>query len=134
MSGDDRAHGVWSAVKKDPRIDAHIASLEPAQQEALRAVRETLHQVIPDGEETIKYAMPCITVKGKGVAAFDAFKNHWSYFPMSGSVVDAVNGLPAWTEASKGTLRVPLDRRLSVTVVRKLVKARLAEINGAKGR
>lgn len=82
----------------------------------------------------MSYNMPCVAVGGKDVAAFDAFKNHWSYFPMSGSILGSVTGLPAWTEASKGTLRVPLDKRLTKTVVRKLVRARLDEINGVTAR
>ena len=121
-------------MKTDKRIDAHIAKCAPAQQEALRAIRALLHEVLPDAEETISYNMPCVAVGGKDVAAFDAFKNHWSYFPMSGSILGSVTGLPAWTEASKGTLRVPLDKRLTKTVVRKLVRARLDEINGVTAR
>jgi len=62
------------------------------------------------------------------VAAFEAFKEHWSYFPMSGSVLEQVTGLPDWVEAERGTLRVPLDRRLSKQLVRRLVRVRLDEI------
>lgn len=112
----------------DPRIDQHIAGFAPHQQAPLLHIRALLTELLPDGEETIKYRMPCFTIRGKGVAAFDAFKHHWSYFPMSGSVLDAVAGLPAWVEADKGTLRVPLDRRLTKAIVAKLVRVRLAEI------
>lgn len=62
------------------------------------------------------------------MAAFEAFKEHWSYFPMSGSVLEQVTGLPDWVEAERGTLRVPLDRRLSKQLVRRLVRVRLDEI------
>ena len=62
-------------------------------------------------------------------AGFDGFKNHCSYFPHSGNVVEQVSGVPAWcTVATKGTLQFPVDRPLPKTVVRKLVKARLKEI------
>ena len=82
----------------------------------------------------IKYAMQCITVQGKGVAAFEAFKEHWSYFPMSGSVLEHVTGLPDWVEAERGTLRVPLDKRLTKQIVRRLLRVRLDEIEAAANR
>jgi uncharacterized protein YdhG (YjbR/CyaY superfamily) len=118
----------------DERIDRHIEQLSERHQAPLRHIRALLHEVLPAGEETIKYAMPCIAVQGKGVAAFDAFKEHWSYFPMSGSVLERVTGLPDWVEAERGTLRVPLDKRLTKQLVRRLVRVRLDEIEVAANR
>ena len=121
-------------MQHDERIDRHIEQLSERQQAPLRHIRALLHEVLPAGEETIKYAMPCIAVQGKGVAAFDAFKEHWSYFPMSGSVLEHVTGLPDWVEAERGTLRVPLDKRLTKQLVRRLVRVRLDEIEVAANR
>jgi uncharacterized protein YdhG (YjbR/CyaY superfamily) len=121
-------------MQYDERIDRHLEQLSERHQAPLRHIRALLHEVLPSGEETIKYAMPCIAVQGKGVAAFDAFKEHWSYFPMSGSVLEHVTGLPDWVEAERGTLRVPLDRRLSKQIVRRLVRVRLDEIEAAANR
>lgn len=113
----------------DERIDRHLEALPGPQAAALRHVRSLLREVLPAGEETIKYRMPCIAVRGKGVAAYEAFADHWSYFPLSGSVLAAVPGLPAWADTDKGTLRVPLDKRLTKGLVRALVRARLDEIS-----
>ena len=121
-------------MQYDERIDRHIEQLSERHQAPLRHIRALLHEVLPAGEETIKYAMPCIAVQGKGVAAFDAFKEHWSYFPMSGSVLEHVTGLPDWVEAERGTLRVPLDKRLTKQLVRRLVRVRLDEIEVAANR
>jgi uncharacterized protein YdhG (YjbR/CyaY superfamily) len=121
-------------MQYDERIDRHIEQLSERHQAPLRHIRALLHEVLPAGEETIKYAMPCIAVQGKGVAAFEAFKEHWSYFPMSGSVLERVTGLPDWVEAERGTLRVPLDRRLTKQLVRRLVRVRLDEIDAAANR
>jgi uncharacterized protein YdhG (YjbR/CyaY superfamily) len=121
-------------MQYDERIDRHIEQLSERHQAPLRHIRALLHEVLPAGEETIKYAMPCIAVQGKGVAAFEAFKEHWSYFPMSGSVLERVTGLPDWVEAERGTLRVPLDRRLTKQLVRRLVRVRLDEIEAAANR
>lgn len=116
-------------MREDERVEAHIAAQPAERQAPLRHVRGLLHAVLPAGEETIAYGMPCIAVRGKGVAGFDAFERHWSYFPMSGAALDAVPDLPAWAERSKGGLRMALDRRLTKALVRRLVRARLDEIS-----
>ena len=110
-------------------IDAHLAKLPQPQQDTLAALRLTLRELLPDAEECISYNMPCFKVGGVAVAGFDGFRNHCSFFPHSGNVVEQVSGIPAWCVASsKGTLQFPVDRPLPKTVVRKLVQARLAEI------
>ena len=91
-------------------------------------VRERLLAQLPSGEEGIKYRMPAMTVRGKGVAAYDGCANHCSYLPMSGSLLDQVFGIPSWVVAAKGTLQFRIDRPLSAGLIRKLVKARLANI------
>jgi uncharacterized protein YdhG (YjbR/CyaY superfamily) len=114
-------------------IDAHLAKLPRHQRDTLTALRETLRELLPDAEECISYNMPCFKVGGVAVAGFDGFKNHCSYFPHSGNVVQQVSGIPAWcTVASKGTLQFPVDRPLPKALVRKLVQARLAEITTKK--
>ena len=113
----------------DPRVDAHIAKFSGEHRDALIHIRAQLHEILPDADEAIKYNMPCFVVNGVGIAGFDAFKNHWSYFPMSGSVLNQIDDLPAWTETARGTLRVPLDRRLTKKLVKQLVKIRMSLIN-----
>ena len=114
-------------------IDAHLAKLPQPQRDTLTAVQMTLRELLPDAEECISYNMPCFKVGGVAVAGFDGFRNHCSFFPHSGNVVQHVSGLPAWsTVTTKGTLQFPVDRPLPKTVVRKLVKARLAEIAAKK--
>ena len=112
----------------DPRVDAHIAKFSGEHRNALIQIRAQLREILPDADEAIKYNMPCFVVNGKGIAGFDAFKNHWSYFPMSGSVLNQIDDLPDWTESTKGTLRVPLDRRLTKKLVKQLVQVRLTLI------
>ena len=116
----------------DPRVDAHIAKFSGEHRDALIHIRAQLHEILPDADEAIKYNMPCFVVNGVGIAGFDAFKNHWSYFPMSGSVLNQIDDLPAWTVTTTGTLRVPLDRRLTKKLVKQLIKARLDLANQPK--
>lgn len=110
-------------------IDAHLAALPQPQRDTLAALRRTLQELLPDAEECLSYNMPCFKVDGVAVAGFDGFKQHCSYFPHSGNVMQQVSGIPAWcTVASKGTLQFPIDRPLPKALVRRLVRARLDEI------
>ncbi len=85
--------------------------------------------ILPHAEEKISYSMPCVALQGKAVAGYDGFKDHCSYFPHSGNVLDKVSGLPDGAVPTKGTLHFPIDKPLPVAIVRKLVKVRMAEIS-----
>jgi uncharacterized protein YdeI (YjbR/CyaY-like superfamily) len=63
-------------VSRDPRIDAYIAKAQPFARPILEKLRERVHAVVPDAEETIKWSMPAYTVGGKIVLITAAFKAH----------------------------------------------------------
>ncbi|NUQ18547.1 MAG: hypothetical protein HOP95_08870 [Sphingomonas sp.] len=63
-------------MSSDPRIDAYIAKAQPFAQAILGKVRERVHAVLPDVEETMKWSMPAYTVAGKIVLMTPAFKAH----------------------------------------------------------
>lgn len=109
-------------------VDAHLSKAPEPQRSTLTALRATLRKVLPHADEMLKYGMPCFVVHGFGVAGYDAFKQHCSYFPMSGSVLSTIAEFPVGVAVSKGTLQFPVDRPLPLALVRKLVAVRLAEI------
>jgi len=110
-------------------IDDYLDTLGDAQRGTLVPLRDALRALLPGAEERISYRMPAFAVRGKVVAGFDGFRNHCSYFPHSGSVLDRVGPLPAWAEAERGTLRFPLGRRLPRPLLRRLIRVRLDEIS-----
>jgi len=63
-------------VSRDPRIDAYVAKAQPFARPILNHVRERVHAVLPDVEETVKWGMPAYTVGGKIVLITAAFKAH----------------------------------------------------------
>lgn len=109
-------------------IDAYLVEFTGVQRESLDNLLEILRAELPGAEEVISYGLPCFKVEGRAIAGFGGFANHNSYFPHSGAVLDHVDRLPKWCGVSKGTLRFSLDRHLSRALVRRLVKARLADI------
>lgn len=63
-------------MSSDPRIDAYIARAQPFARPILEKVRERVHAVVPDAEETVKWSMPAYTVGGKILLITAAFKAH----------------------------------------------------------
>ena len=109
-------------------IDHHLKKFSGAQLETLQHLRETILSIVPQAKETLSYGMPAFEIDGKVVAGFDGFKNHCSYFPHSGSVLEELEDFPEWCEGSKGTLKFPIGKKLPKTLVRKLISVRRRQI------
>src|SRR5207302_11491579 len=69
---------AWSRriLNHDPRIDAYITKAQPFARPILEKMRERVHAVLPDAEESIKWSMPAYTLGGKIVLITAAFKAH----------------------------------------------------------
>ena len=78
--------------------------------------------------QCISYGMPAFKVRGKTVAGFAAFKNHLSYLPHSGSVLEKLGGDLASYQSTKGSLHFPIDEPLPPGLVNKLVNTRMQEL------
>lgn len=110
-------------------VEARLAAMPEPQQTTLRVLRATLRRVLPHADEGIKYDMCSFIVNGEGVAAYDAFKGHCSYFPFSGSVLEAAGPLKGGSMTTKGTFQFPVDAPPPASTVRTLVKVRLAQMS-----
>jgi uncharacterized protein YdhG (YjbR/CyaY superfamily) len=111
----------------DSRVDDYLAALEQPKRETLEQLRQAILDLLPGAEETISYGVPAYKLNGKPVAGFAAFKNHVSYLPHSGSVLDALTDAVAPYECTKASLHFPVDRPLPRDLVRQLIMARLSE-------
>jgi uncharacterized protein YdeI (YjbR/CyaY-like superfamily) len=63
-------------LKRDPRIDAYIAKAQPFARPILEKIRERVHAVVPDCEETLKWSAPAFTRGGANLIIMAAFKAH----------------------------------------------------------
>ena len=77
----------------------------------------------------ISYRVPAFRVGGKTVAGFAAFKNHLSYLPFSGSVIGQLAAELDGYSTTKSSVHFPVDRPLPKPLVKKLIRARLADID-----
>jgi uncharacterized protein YdhG (YjbR/CyaY superfamily) len=112
---------------KPQTIDEYLAGLSAENRAALQKVRRAIHATSPDAEECISYGMPAFRLNGKLIAGVKAAANHCSFHPMSGDTVATLQADLAGYETSKGTIRFSARAGLPATLVRKLVKARIAE-------
>jgi uncharacterized protein YdhG (YjbR/CyaY superfamily) len=113
-------------------IDTYLDSVAEPQRSTLIVVRNRIRQLLPDAQECITYALPTWKVDGHSIAGIGAWKNHCSYFPMSGSVLPALEGELAGFSQSKGALRFPIDEPLSERLLLTLITARQAEVEAGK--
>jgi uncharacterized protein YdhG (YjbR/CyaY superfamily) len=116
-------------IAKD--VDNYLAGIPAEERAVLERLRKIIRATAPQAVETIGYGMPAY--KHQGVLVyFAAFKNHCSFFPASAAVIRAHAAELARFETAKGTIRFTPDRPLAAALVRKIVRARLAENEARK--
>ena len=108
-------------------IDAYLVKVPEPQRSTLKTLRETLQTLLPMGDECITYGFPTFKVDGRSIAGFASYKNHCSYFPMSGSTLSTLKNDVAKYETTRGALRFAVDKPLPLSLVKKLIKIRLRE-------
>jgi uncharacterized protein YdhG (YjbR/CyaY superfamily) len=113
-------------------IDKFLSSVEEPKKSTLEEVRRRILEIVPNAEQGIKYNMPAFMLNGKCFACIAPFKNHLNYSPYSGQILGQFpKELASYVVSEgKGSLQFPIDKPLPKTLLKKLIKARLAEIDG----
>jgi uncharacterized protein YdhG (YjbR/CyaY superfamily) len=111
---------------KPKTIDEYLAGVTDEQRAALEKLRRTIRSAAPKAEECISYSMPAFRFNGI-LVGFAAKQNHCALYPFNGTTVnDFKNELEGY-ETSMGAIRFRPDKPLPAGLVRKIVKARIAE-------
>jgi uncharacterized protein YdhG (YjbR/CyaY superfamily) len=112
--------------EKFETIAAYLASLDKPQRAALQKLRKDIRAAAPRAVECISYGIPAYRLDGKMIVAFGASAKHCSFYPGAHPVKAHAEELAKYS-TSKGTIRFPAEEPLSTALVRKLVRARIAE-------
>jgi uncharacterized protein YdhG (YjbR/CyaY superfamily) len=105
---------------------------EPART-TLNKIRAVIRSVAPpETTEGISYGIPTFKYNGM-LASFAAFSDHCSLFPGAGPTIEFKDELKNF-QTSKGTIRFAPNKPLPAALLKRLVKARIAENERKKGR
>jgi uncharacterized protein YdhG (YjbR/CyaY superfamily) len=109
-------------------VEEYLSQVPEEARAALEKLRQTIKAAAPNTTEVISYQMPTFKYQGRALVGFAAFKNHCSLFPYSTKVFDTYDEELSPFRTSKGTIRFSIDKPLPAALVKKLVKARIKEI------
>jgi uncharacterized protein YdhG (YjbR/CyaY superfamily) len=111
-------------------VAEYVAGIPESSRKAFNALRAAARQAAPKkAKEAISYGIPALRMK-KVLVWYAAFTQHCSLFP-TGSVLDQFKNELKGYKVSKGTVQFPLDKAVPSALVKKMVRARVAEA-GAK--
>src|SRR5512140_213443 len=110
-------------------IDDYLRTVPEDRRRSLEDLRAKIRSTVPEAEECISYRIPAFRVHGAIVAGFHATRKGCSYFPFSGSTLKTVARFVRCYDQTKSALHFAADEPLPMTLVRRLIRARMAEID-----
>jgi uncharacterized protein YdhG (YjbR/CyaY superfamily) len=120
-------NGLTKGNAAENVVDKYLAGVPEPARGTLEKVRATIRSVVPpEATEGISYGMPAFRYKGV-LVGYAAFATHCSFFPMSAALVESFKEDLKDYNTSKGTIRFSVDKPLPAALLKKLVKARIAQ-------
>ncbi|HMF95077.1 MAG TPA: DUF1801 domain-containing protein [Vicinamibacterales bacterium] len=119
-----------SAEGARAEIQAYLATLPGVSRQALQKLRAAVRAAAPDAVDGFSYRIPLFRLDGRPLVWCAAFRAHTSMYPITPSLLKAHRIDVTGYETSKGTIRFPLDAPIPSALVKRLVKARIAELRG----
>jgi len=126
--------GKGAAAKsraKPKSVDEYLAAVPEPARSTLNKVRAAIGSVVPaETTEVISYGIPAFRYKGM-VMWYAAFSDHCSVFPTASVIAKFRDELKSY-RISKGTVQFPVDQPIPATLLKRMARARLVEIEGKK--
>ena len=114
-------------------VEEYLAGVPEPARGTLKKIRAAIRSAVPEGAtESISYGIPVFKYHGS-LVWFAAFADHCSLFPTASVIEKFKNELRGFS-TSKGTIQFPTDKPLPSALVKRMVKARVAQIKPKKQR
>jgi len=108
-------------------VDDYLATVPDEARATLEKLRKTIRAAAPKATEAISYGVPTFKHQGRPLVGIGATKSHCAIYVMSPNVIRAHAAELEEYDTGKGSVRFPASKPLPAALVRRLVKARIAE-------
>ena len=108
-------------------VRKHYLSAPQPHQVTMLEMRNLILELIPNAEEVVSYGMPAFKLDGVILAGLLANKKHVGYYPFSGGILHLFPKELEKFKTTKSAIHVPVDKPLPKTLIKKLIKARIAQ-------
>jgi len=113
-------------------IDQYIAAFPETVQDALVKIRRIIKEIAPTAIEKIAYGIPTFWMNGN-LVHFAGYQSHVGFYPTPSGIQAFREELSKY-ETSKGTVRFPIDKPIPFSLIKKIVKYRVAESKRNSGK
>ena len=120
-----------SSLTDSAKVRAYLAALPPGVRKRVKLLRRTIRAAAPAATEAFSYGIPAFRIDGRLALWYAGWKQHTSIYPLTAAMKRGLARELKGRPIAKGTLRFPLTEPMPVGLVRRLVKARVAELRKA---
>ena len=118
------AQACYPATNKVPKnVDAYISAAPKEVQDKLREVRAAIREAAPTAHESISYRIPYYEYRGR-LVWFGIQRAHIGFYVRPPVIEEHKDELAGY-DTTKSAIHLPLDRKIPIPLIKKLVKARM---------